>query len=126
MNTSPRRKEFDYENDELVYLQEMNSTIQSCLEHNGDGKDALRKGQSSDGIDVRSAFVSASVLDQVYNPIRSELTRLRQSAASELSSNSKKLFKRQDRFIAISVNDEESSPSLYGTPLEPKKQKKLN
>lgn len=94
----------------------MNSALHSCLDSKVESSQpADLNGQE---VDERIAFVSASVLDMVYDPIRSELTRLRKSAASELALNSKKLFKRQDRFIAISINDEESSPSLYGTPIE--------
>ena len=80
MHTSPKRKEFDLENDDLADLYEMNTTIQSCMEQ---PTSALLRGPSSEEMDQRTALVSTSVVDLVYDPIRSELEKLRKSAATE-------------------------------------------
>ena len=51
----------------------------------------------------------------VADPIREEINRLRQSAKENMIP--KEPLKKQDRFIAISVQDqEEKSPSIFDSP----------
>lgn len=51
----------------------------------------------------------------VPDPIREEINRIRQSAQTDMAH--KKRVEKQDRFIAISVQDEEEkSPTLFDSP----------
>lgn len=89
--STPMQRKEDSDEDELLHFKEMHSTLQGCLVR----KEKTYLNNSNDEMTAqRIANVYNSYLDEVTDPIRSELDRLRKSAATELGTNTKIIFKR--------------------------------